>query len=77
MSKSVSTFTAQLVTFETTCSVSDVLVRLDKELNRPNSGQIWSFLQNAEGIAAGVDNIDGAYDFLCGSISEYWGLPIN
>lgn len=67
MSKHITKFTAQLVTFETTLPVAEVLTRLDQELNKARSGQIWSMLHGAQSkdeIVSKIKEITGDRDFL-------------
>jgi hypothetical protein len=71
MSKQITQFTAQLVTFETTIPVVEVLARLDKDLNKQGSGKIRSSMKDAtnkEEIESSIKQIIGENDFLYVSI---------
>ena len=46
MKKTVTPFTAQLVTFETSLPFKDVVARLDVELNKPGSLQFLADFRN-------------------------------
>ncbi|TFK43591.1 hypothetical protein BDQ12DRAFT_709331 [Crucibulum laeve] len=67
MSKTITPFTAQLVTFETTLPYSEVVARLEAEVNKQGSAQIISQLRGSKSRAEidhVVKTITGAKDFL-------------
>lgn len=70
MSKTVTSFTAQLVTFDTPLPVTDVIARLDVEINKQGSAEILQKLRTAATraeIEEVVNTVTGANDFLCGT----------
>ncbi|KAF8915934.1 hypothetical protein CPB85DRAFT_387509 [Mucidula mucida] len=48
MTKSITPLNAQLVTFTTTAPISQVLERLDREVNRDNAGGLFPLLRTSE-----------------------------
>ncbi|KAK0468276.1 uncharacterized protein EV420DRAFT_1503605 [Desarmillaria tabescens] len=67
MSKTIASFTAQLVTFTTPLPVSEVLHRLDKEVNREQSTGLIPFLKSGvpkETFEEGLKKMANGNDFL-------------
>lgn len=66
MSKQISSVDVKLVTFESPLHVSEVLIRLDKELNRPKDGKVFSLegANTREEIEAKVNGISGKNEFM-------------
>ncbi|KAG5639004.1 hypothetical protein H0H81_007912 [Sphagnurus paluster] len=67
MKKTVTPFTAQLVTFTTTLPFAEVIARLDAEVNKPRSLQFLAKLSTAstrEEIVDLVESTTGGNDFL-------------
>ncbi|KAK7049578.1 hypothetical protein VNI00_005609 [Paramarasmius palmivorus] len=65
--KTVTPFTAQLVTFETTTSPEQVVSRLDEQLRRPNCAGLIPLLSTAtskEALEDGVREIRQGNDFM-------------
>jgi D-ribose pyranose/furanose isomerase RbsD len=73
MKKTITPFTAQLVTFDTTLPVREVITRLDKAVNKSGSAQFISrfktITSKAE-IEELVQNVLGDNDFLYVIISK-------
>ncbi|KAG7449304.1 uncharacterized protein BT62DRAFT_1073788 [Guyanagaster necrorhizus] len=67
MSKTVTSFTAQLVTFTTPLPVSEVLRRLDKEVHREQSAGLIPFLKSdvsKDAFEEGLKRMANGNDFL-------------
>jgi hypothetical protein len=67
MNKTTTTFSAQLVTLESSLGFSEVLARLDKAINKEGSSQLIPKMKSAtsrDEINLIVDGILGANDFL-------------
>jgi hypothetical protein len=67
MTKNITQFTAQLVTFETSLPISEVCSRLDQKLHKSKAGQIFNLLRSAkskEEIVDKINEITGGGDFL-------------
>ncbi|KAK0490939.1 hypothetical protein IW261DRAFT_1413364 [Armillaria novae-zelandiae] len=67
MSKTITSFTAKLVTFTTPLPVSDVLRRLDEEVHREQSAGLIPFLRSGvtkEAFEEGLKKMANGNDFL-------------
>lgn len=68
MPKTITPFTAQLVTFETTLPVAEVIARLDVEVNKPGSvGTVIPLMKapaSKEVIEQGLQKISEGRDFV-------------
>jgi hypothetical protein len=66
MSQQISSVDAQLVTFECPLRASEVLSRLQNELNRPKDGKIFSLdgANNREEIETKINSVAGDNDFM-------------
>ncbi|KAF9000220.1 hypothetical protein BDQ17DRAFT_1327798 [Cyathus striatus] len=80
MAKHVSSFSAQLVTFDTDLPFSEVISRLDREINKPETGNFLTQLASAttrEEIINAVNSIKGPSDFLFfGELKHHQWLSI-
>lgn len=67
MSKKITPFTAQLVTFDTPLPVAEVILRLEKEVSKSSSAQLLASIAKAtskEELEITIKELSGGNDFL-------------
>ncbi len=73
MTKSITPLNAQLVTFTTTAPISQVLERLDREVNRDNAGGLFPLLRTSEtkeDLQRGMIEMTRGNNFMSVDLSE-------